>query len=64
MSSENKKKLIGGSLLGGGIFLYMRYGTQPRVTSGNIDFDNVPAKFISIAVMAVGAYILFKKTNI
>ncbi len=92
MTSANKKNIIGGLLLTGGMFYTIRYGTQrfrgymsydnygtryigPQQLTGNIDyssliasgdnvdFDNLPAKTLGIAVAIVGLYIIFKKTT-
>lgn len=64
MTPENKRKLIGGSVIAAGVGMYIRYGSQPRVTSDSVDFDNLPAKTLSAIVVLTGLYILLKKTSI
>jgi uncharacterized membrane protein YesL len=63
MMNFSKKQIIGGSLVLGGIFLYVKYGTQPRITGEKVDFQNFPAKLLSGAVIASGLYMLYKNKN-
>ncbi len=61
MTPENKKKAIGGSFIAAGVLTYIRYGRQPRVTSDSVDFDNLPTKALSVALVCIGGWILLKK---
>ena len=63
MTPENKRKLIGGSLIGLSVLMYIRYGKQPRVTSDSVDFDNLPTKALCAIVGLTGLWVLLQKTS-